>query len=229
VHRALHIVQRMWTPISACLVSVCSVVLFSGIVYGQSEISIGSLGTPAGGAISISRSSTTTLTVSVDSPGLASGVNLILQLPPGVTFSSIQSNAGMVPPGTFTVLGAALADNRASILVYSDTDNFLSTSGVVAHVTLAASSNAPLGAYPITVLDTRERDIKSYEVRSPRGIGSLDGEAFKNTLHSRLWGRPISRQTSLTVLRQRSTNCEVSPTLTWQAGPLSSPKSSKPA
>jgi len=183
LNNEIHIDLRFAVPKVGigCLMLSCVALFFSSPVFAQSQILIGSLTAPEGGAISVARGSTVILTVSVDSPVPASGLNATLQLPPGLTFSSVQGDAGMVPGGAFTVLGTALPDNRASVLVYSDTDTFLGTSGVVARITLSAASDAPLGAFPITVLTSRAQDIKSFEVFTPRGIGSLDGESFSNT------------------------------------------------
>jgi len=147
---------------------------------GQSLLSLGTVSDPEGGAVSIIRGGMSTVAVHISGPAPVSGANLILQLPPGISYVSVTGGGAMLSGGSFSVLGQALPDNRVGLLVYSDSDTFNSVAGVIAEMTISASSLAPMGTFALEIVETRDLDINVFEVTAPRGIGNLAGESIQN-------------------------------------------------
>lgn len=138
---------------------------------------LGSLGDRVGGTILAARGSQVTLVLSIEMRDAYSAANVTIQLPDGVTLSHVNSRQGMAPASDFQVASSALPNNRASVVIYSTTANFADSSGILAWLYLDIASDAPLGNYPIEIETSRERDIKSYEVRTPRSFSTLFGES----------------------------------------------------
>ena len=142
-----------------------------------------------------------------DGPALATGVSLVSNLDPNVTFTSTDrpaecNHSGDSAGGTVTCALTDLTSGQTLSISVSTTTNFAPDEGVVTKARISSSTTDRLpgnNASGIHVLS--KNSVVSPLIRPPGQVGDFRATAGSSTQINLTWGRPNSNGSSITGYR----------------------------
>ena len=114
----------------------------ASMAAAQTEMALGTVSLAPGGTGSV------TLTITADSGVDLAGINAKVDIPEGVSLVNISEGA-LISQGDFVTDWRILSSTTASMITYSGTSAFDSSSGTILTLELEASANAAPGQFPL--------------------------------------------------------------------------------